>query len=168
MAHKDKAPQRKIALSHAFIVFAILTAAVGGGVLYVKHRNNYYEALAQEGRDIVNDSDPLTPTVIVPVDSTLPVVTVDSATPVKLIFYSETNQKVSIKYYSNGIPRVISYLDEAEKVVRQDFLDTKGRIRIRLYYNSNGDLVQKEYYDENNNRIDQHIYLPVGGGRTGY
>lgn len=168
MAHQEKPPQRKIPLGRVFIVLAILTAAIGGGVMYFNHRNDYYETLAQESRDIVNEADQLTPTVIVPVNGTVPPVTVDSATPAKVIFLSETEHKLSIKYYSNGLPYAISYLDEAEKVVRQDILDLQSRVRIRVYYNSNGDVVQKEYYDENGNRFYQHIYLPVGGGRPGY
>ncbi len=168
MPHQDKAPQRKITLGHVFIALVILAAAVGGGVSYFNHRNNYYEALARENRRIINEANQLTPTVIVPVNGTVPPVTVNSATLVKVIFLSETEHKVSIKYYLNGKPCVISYLDESEKVVREDFLDAQGRVRIRFYYNSNGDIVQTDDYDENNQRIDQHIFLPVGGGRTGY
>ncbi len=93
----------------------------------------------------------------------MPPVTINDTASVKVIFYSETKHKESIEYYSNRKLRATSYLDESEKLVRQDIFDLKGRIRIRFYYDSNGHPLQKEFLDENNRRVYQKIYLPAGG-----
>ena len=169
MPSQDKTRQKKgIQIGHVAIAFLILTGAVAIIVLYLNKSNNYYGVLSNEVLDIINEADQLPPIDIVSTDGKVPPVTIDEPAPVKVIFYSETKHRESIEYYSNTKLRAISYLDESEKLVRQDLLDLEGRIRIRLYYNSNGGLVQREYYDENNRRVSQKIYLPVGGGRTGY
>ena len=169
MLDRDKVQLRnRNQLRHLFAVALILAAMIAASLLYLNSRNNYYERLSNEVQSITNDANQLPPIEITPTSGKLPPVTINDTASVKVIFYSESKHRISIEYYANKKLRAINYLDESEKLLRQDIFDLDGRIRIRLYYNSNSDLVQKEYYDESNRRVEQIPYFPFGGPRGPY
>jgi hypothetical protein len=161
MIGRDKVQLRsKIQLRHLAIAALIVTCITATIVLYFNKSNSYYEVLSNEVLGIINEANQRTPIEITPTNGTVPPVTINDTASLRVIFYSETKHRLSIEYYSNKKLRAISYLEESEKLLRRELFDLEGRIRIKCYYNSDGDLVQKEYYDENNRRVSQ-IYLPA-------
>ena len=57
--------------------------------------------------------------------------------------------------------------DEGKKVVRRDILHRK-RIRIQLFYGPNGNPVQREFFDEDGNKIDSKSFFIPLSTRGGY
>jgi coenzyme F420-reducing hydrogenase alpha subunit len=80
----------------------------------------------------------------------------------------ESGYYKEFRYYLEKKIIAIDNLDEGGKPVRRDII-YKGDIRIQLFYDTKGNLIKRNWIDQNGKIVDtKTIFIPLTNIRTGY
>jgi hypothetical protein len=73
-----------------------------------------------------------------------------------------------LQYFEGKMLRATDVLDEGGRLARRDFYDDGNRLRARQYYSPAGREVASERFDASGKLLKRHMFMPMGGVRSGY